>query len=735
MNLKKRREDANLTQSTLATMMEVSQSTISRYEENPENIPFGEMIKLARALGVNPAELIDEASPPLVTGLDPGNPYQRLLRELSLLREFATSAPFKPAELPDGSPTTAQLLALADVVGRKPNLALTGKFDGAKSTLANVLLGSESLPTAYQPATRVVTYIRHLEDRPSWMKEAVWMLSEGFNATQWSDLEHCQTHRVVAGNLETLRDYGTHEGQHGKNSAAAYALVFIDAHILRACNIIDLPGFDNDTEDTSRAKANPIQADAAIYVNPFVGFMAGADILRVGQLVRELPHLELLDPSFPVLGNLFIVATHAGPQIMEGDISKALDRAAERTWSILGETSLGERARTSGRLIDQAVLRGRFFTFYREMPSRRENLEQELGELMSTLLPNVWRQRADKEILGFKSRSKDQLAATLDAYLQMVNDIKQVEEELEGLRAERPSRKRRMKEARDHVATKIRTYKSRSLEALHRDYGSLVDADAIERIIRSRYQNKKEAQQYAAAFVFEQLQHRVERQTGELAEELTKDIEQFLDHYREARLKFGTDRDSVSIPFNVEGAFIGGLAGAAGVGALAAWAATLGNLGAYIIAAKLVSLLSALGISISGGTAAVMAFIATIGGPITIAVGIVALAALAGWALFGASWQRRLAKKIVGTMAEKNVLGQFREQLGKYWDETGDAFSKGADEVEHQFNDYLRDLEELVSQRTAGKGEIERRLARLEVARDFFAGIPWLAVERAIGQQ
>ncbi|HYW18192.1 MAG TPA: hypothetical protein VE956_02585, partial [Nodularia sp. (in: cyanobacteria)] len=78
------------------------------------------------------------------------------------------------------------------------------------------------------------------------------------------------------------------------------------------------------------------------------------------------------------------------------------------------------------------------------------------------------------------------------------------------------------------------------------------------------------------------------------------------------------DGTVVSIPFDTKGAFLGGIAGLGAYGALAAWAAGLGNLGSYILVAKLVSLLSALGISIGGGTAAVISFVAAIGGPIVL---------------------------------------------------------------------------------------------------------------------
>ena len=58
-----------------------------------------------------------------------------------------------------------------------------------------------------------------------------------------------------------------------------------------------------------------------------------------------------------------------------------------------------------------------------------------------------------------------------------------------------------------------------------------------------------------------------------------------------------------SVHFYATRAFAAGLTGLATIGGLAFWASTLGNLGAYILLAKGVSLLAALGISV-GGTAA-----------------------------------------------------------------------------------------------------------------------------------
>ena len=204
------------------------------------------------------------------------------------------------------------------------------------------------------------------------------------------------------------------------------------------------------------------------------------------------------------------------------------------------------------------------------------------------------------------------------------------------------------------------------------------------------------------------------------------DIDDFLGIYEEALLKLlNLSIGSVRIPFDSKGAFIGGLTGLGGVGALAVWAAALGNLGAYILVAKAVSLLAVLGISISGGVATAVSFVAAIGGPITLAVGLVAAAAFVGWALFGESWQSRLAKKIVSHFEEQRIVDEFCEAIDEYWTDTAKAFDKGADAVEDKFQAYIQHLREVTSNDTASKKRIEHILHELRKLQAFFAGIPW----------
>jgi hypothetical protein len=226
--------------------------------------------------------------------------------------------------------------------------------------------------------------------------------------------------------------------------------------------------------------------------------------------------------------------------------------------------------------------------------------------------------------------------------------------------------------------------------------------------------------------LIEQLQGELESLIKRDSEVFKSSVEEFLVTYKEAifnlpKLNVG----SVHIPFDPTGAFIGGLTGLGGVGALALWASSLGNLGAYILVAKFVSLLSALGISIGGGVATVVAFVAAIGGPITLGIGLVAAATAIGWSLFGESWERRLAKKIVGHFEEQKIADKFLQGIDQYWQETTKAFNKGADAVEEQFYSYTQHLRELCLDDITSKDRIEHILLALRELQVFFEGIPW----------
>ena len=144
---------------------------------------------------------------------------------------------------------------------------------------------------------------------------------------------------------------------------------------------------------------------------------------------------------------------------------------------------------------------------------------------------------------------------------------------------------------------------------------------------------------------------------------------------------------------------------------------------------KLVSLLSALGISIAGGTAAVISFVAAIGSPKVLGVGLFAALAFAAWGLFGESWQKRLAKQTVKYFEEQRVPEKFTDGIDRFWQDTTKSFEKGANAVETDWNKYIEHLREITSPTTESKDRIEEIINILEAGRNFFAEIPCYSIK------
>ena len=181
-------------------------------------------------------------------------------------------------------------------------------------------------------------------------------------------------------------------------------------------------------------------------------------------------------------------------------------------------------------------------------------------------------------------------------------------------------------------------------------------------------------------------------------------------------------------PSTARGAFLGGLAGAGVVGALAVWAASLGNLGAYILAVKAVSVLSAIGFSFAGGTAAVMSVIAAIGGPITLAVGAFVLVGVLAWALFGESWESRLAKKLEKDFRSQNLKERLDKSLAQYWADTRTSFLSAASALESRYEEELQKIKAVVEEPQNSKLAIERALQDARGLLGFFDNMPWKPV-------
>lgn len=164
----------------------IHETQVARYEDSSNDVSYPLLRDWLRCLGTSIEQ--EEATSKVSKPLDVGSPYQELHQRLKLLSEHVLHAPTVDGVLYEEAhclanatppvPTVANIKLLIDSLKVKPNIVLSGRFDSGKSTLANHLNGENILPTGYQPITRVVTYVRHIDDRPLWKKAQKVILPE-----------------------------------------------------------------------------------------------------------------------------------------------------------------------------------------------------------------------------------------------------------------------------------------------------------------------------------------------------------------------------------------------------------------------------------------------------------------------------------------------------------------------------------------------------------------------------
>lgn len=726
IDLKALREkaDPKISQKELAVRIGKTQSQISRYEENPQKVPVDIMMQICTALGVDFSSVLSGLNNSEPEGVDAGKPYRELFRDVSFASKYADKV--SPA-VKDTRPDLLETLeGLLDEFSRKPRLMMVGTFDSGKSTIANALLGAKSLPTNYQPATKTVTFVRHKEDRPSWFAEDVLILSSGFNPLRWRERDHCMANKIAAGNTLTLKEYGTHNGTKA-SSEAAFALVYLDAPLLHSCEIIDLPGFENTTTDSDKARSHLTQADLVVFASPYISFMGAGDILRLSEVLRGMPHFCSNDSEAEPLANLFIVATHASMGVSDEDLENLISGACNRMQAQLRDFTI-PMADGSDLELTPELLRERVFTFFYELPSRREGLENELKAVLSNFLPGFRERQAGFEICGFKTKNRDRLEAKLLQYEEAATTSQDRQKKLKEITGKQKALLGKAKTMRRAIRRRIQDkYLPESIGMAEEVYSKVCSVKYVQNMIKEAgYKSKAEAKKQAPGYIWEHIYNRISSGISRISKTfVSNEITPYIESYEEAAHALDTVLVSSSKPlpiaaFNARGAFLGGLAGLGVVGALSIWAASLGNLGAYIIAAKLGTVLAALGIGIGGGTATLTAGMAALGGPVGIAIGIVFIGAVLGIALFK-SWERKLAEGIVKLLKKKDTRQALLDNIAKYWQDTERAFIAGAENLDSQWRQHTDELKAIYKK----QDQLDSLIKKTKATRDFVAGIPW----------
>jgi hypothetical protein len=256
---------------------------------------------------------------------------------------------------------------------------------------------------------------------------------------------------------------------------------------------------------------------------------------------------------------------------------------------------------------------------------------------------------------------------------------------------------------------------------------SILEQPKLEALIKDKYKDKKEAQEYAASLVTDRIQTAVEQAFKLHGTKVEASISERLEQCSAVMNKVELDKDSVSIPFDAKGYFTGGMIGAGMAAGLGIYASTMGALGGYAVVAQAVGILSSMGVGFawSGGTAGIISGVATIGGPVVVTAALAAGVVLLGKRLFGDSWQRRLSKQLLKVFEEQQVTEKLLGSVDTAFDNLDSSVRDGCQGLKDGYHAYIAELQKLVENPVQSRADLAASVDQYRRDLAFFLGAPW----------
>ena len=722
--LKDFREDyLKLTQAELAELIGVRQDRISRLEQNLDTISLEELVLLSKKTGKSLDEITNYKRD-IPNKLEVKDSWNKVRYIKSTIINYIKD--YSPKNNLNYESKIGELRKNIEAIARKPRIVFSGKSDSGKSTMINALLGKEKMPTNWTPTTSIIVYVKDILDRPAYMEEELWIFKKGKNK-EWDDTrlydeKYCREWKVAGGNAEMLSQYGVRKGEE-YNKDIGSAVLFIDSPILKNCDILDIPGITAGIEsDNIAASQAKLKADVLVYLSQASGFLQTEDANYLKEALEVLPPLEKTEgTALSPMSNLFVVATHAHHVIPRTDLKKICDSGCNRFTKTLPESFWERYSNSSKKLFSEKDLRKRFFTYTTDIEDLREDFEKELKNTIENL-PKLLENKIFNLAKDYAKNESKKMSDEVIKYEKLINERDAYSKRLEDIKKNEPKRKFLLEENNRNVKNKIFDLDSETKKKFREDFNQMLTEENIVKIIDRRgYKNKKADLEELGSYISSEVQDIYRKNLEKTTEKFKDTMDEYLvETQKSLELTNSSSGINIDLDFDFKSAFIGGLAGAATLGGLAFWASTLGNLGAYILVAKGVSVLSALGISIAGGTATATAFVASIGGPITLGIAAALLVGVAIWGIFSDSWKKKIAKKIIEEF--KKHVTKYDEAITQYWLDTENGFDIAKNKMEEEWEKYINNLEDELYNYDINK--LKETLKNAKEVKDFFTNIP-----------
>jgi transcriptional regulator with XRE-family HTH domain len=739
-NLKEFREhytDVNgkiMTQEEFAQFIGKERDAVYRLEKDPSQIPLELLMVIAEKTGTTLDQLVGYEKPkpePFVIedAWKTAEITRKILKDHINTSWDRVKSSFGEQErvLVNKDSLFRELSSIIETNFKKPKIAFVGRSDVGKSAIINSLLGKEIMPTAWNPTTSIVVYIKHINDRPSFIvNEDVWIFkreenSPACNDTFLNDEEKCLRLKLAAGGRDALRGYGTRQGEHSMDDAAA-AVVFLDSEILKNCDLIDLPGYgtgDRDLDDRLTIEAKK-EADVLVYMSLANGFMRYEDIAYLKEAIQALPIIgSSKDGSIPPVGNLFILASQAhtvdggNPEALQKILNGGCERfnktISPRFWFLRDEVSGYNNAR---------FFRGRFFTYAIDKKNLRKNFEDDLRKLME-LLPKWILQKTIEKIKNFSTKAGIDLDMETRTYESMRNKQESYRMLLQNIEKNETYRRYENLDAQVKICSEIKSRRDESIEEFSRQYREIINADFIAGIIiKQNYGKRKEDLQLLSSYISSELEACFHSILTRHSKDISGHIEKYIAVFDNVRNKENNSMNLTVIPFDTKSSFNRGLKDIPSPGALAYWASALGA-GNLIFNNNDTFEASAVHIA---GAAAVGAVVTALLGPIVLAVTMAVLVTVAVFNVLSKGLEKSLAKKIVRAYDDENTLEKYKKAIVEFWDATESAFNKATAGMENEWKVYVNNLRSLAN--TVNMDEIKANINANEELKRIFTDMP-----------
>lgn len=394
LDMRSVRDKIGLTQSQLAAAVGLDPARIVRWENGSEP-SSSELLTIMDRLGLSLEELtgFKRTSP---DALDVKNEWAKFRNLQSTLVSRVQSTLDKWTQKDPSILQPLEYLLHCLQSAQKPSIAVVGGIEAGKSTIINAFLGKQKLPTAYGKCTRAVIYLKHISDRPDFLRDTVSIFKRGepiqplWDVSRINDKDYCSSWLLASGDMDLLAEYGTYEGSKSSENVSAI-VIFLDSSLLQDVDLIDCPGFFADSDRIDPLVMSALrQASMMLYLSPSNNFLCTEDVIYLQKAMQILPvYTKAKEHGFPPLHNLFVIASraHMGTGKSQRDLDELLDTQCSLLYSTLPkEDYWTARAQASGYdAFCENDLRSCFFAYTTNSPSLCSALHQKLQKTIETL--------------------------------------------------------------------------------------------------------------------------------------------------------------------------------------------------------------------------------------------------------------------------------------------------------------------------------------------------------------